>query len=154
MCKMIPRLRSWDLLMSKSNIGRIMRIAFMSGALAKPPQSGFPRIYDVFDDHLEFWSGYPSTKSAIEYRPTLYLRERCRLAEIFERVHTLILTTGKKSDATVQGFTSAVEDISAEMRHWYERLPFELQYRWPMCISIWELRSVYCTSLLQPRPSC
>lgn len=119
-----------------------MRIAFMSGTLANPCQSGFPRIYDAFDDHLEIWTGYALTKDVILHRPTLYLPERCRLAEIFEEVHALILTRAKESDATVEGFTSAVEHVLAKTRHWYERLPFELQYRWPMCIPIWELRSV------------
>lgn len=99
-------------------------------------------IYDVFDDHLEAWTGYPLTRSATAFRPTLYLRERCRLAEIFEEVHLLILTRGKTCDRTVQGFTRAVEELSKKMRYWYRRLPFELQYRWPMGIAIWELRSV------------
>lgn len=119
-----------------------MHIAFMSGTSAKSCESGFPRIYDVFDDHLEIWTGYPLTRDVIPYRPTLYLRERCRLAEIFKEVHALILTRSEGSEATVQGFTSAVKDVLAKMIHWYERLPLELQYRWPMCISIWELRSV------------
>jgi hypothetical protein len=59
-----------------------MRIAFMSGAVAKPSHSVFLRVYHVFDDQVEVWTGYPLTRSATAYRPTLYLRERCRLAEI------------------------------------------------------------------------
>lgn len=122
---------------------RITRIAFMSGAIAEPSQSVFPRIYDVFDDQVEIWTGYPLTRSATAFRPTLYLRERCRLAEIFKEVHALILTRDKQCDATVQGFTSAVEELSTRMRNWCHRLPFEVQYRWPMGIAVWELRSIY-----------
>ena len=132
----------FDSRISGSDSNRIMRIAFMSGAIAKPSQSGFPRIYDVFDDQVEVWTGYPLTRGATAYRPTLYLRERCRLAEIFKEVHALILTRGEQRNTTVEGFISAVEELLAKMRHWYQRLPFELQYRWPMGISIWELRSV------------
>jgi len=117
-----------------------MRIAFMSGDATGPPRPGFPRIYDVFDDQVEIWTGYPLTSGTTPYRPTLYMRERCRLAEIFQSVHALILTKGEQGETTVRGFIRAVEEVSAKMRHWYQRLPFELQYRWPMCISVWELR--------------
>ena len=128
---------------SESDNIRIMRIAFMSGAIAEPSRPGFPKIYDVFDDQVEAWTGYPLTSSNTTYRPTLYLRERCRLAEIFKDVHALILTKPKPCDSTVQGFANAVEDTSTKMRHWYQRLPFELQYSWPMSVAIWELQSVY-----------
>lgn len=152
MCRLIWKAKIVDV--SESNSTRIMRIAFMSDTLAKPFQSGFPKIYDVFDDHLEIWTGYPLTRDVTPYRPTLYLRERCRLAEIFKEVHVLILTKAEESDATVQGFTSAVKGVLAEIMHWHERLPLELQYRWPMCISIWELRSVQSHSSLMPLLRC
>jgi hypothetical protein len=114
----------------------------MSGHKAKSSRSGFLRIYDVFDDKVEVWMGYPLASNTTAYRPTLYMRERCRLAGIFQEIHALILTKSGQDITTVQGFVSAVEDILGKMRHWYQRLPFELQYRWPMAISIWELRSV------------
>ena len=142
---MYPRVRelqNMDSSKPESDRPRIMRIAFMSGDTAKPSQPGFPRIYDVFDDQVEIWTGYPLSRNNTAYRPTLYLRERCRLAEIFKDVHALILTSTKTYDATVQDFANAIEDTWAKMRHWYQRLPFELQYRWPMSIAIWELQSV------------
>jgi hypothetical protein len=100
----------------------------------------FPKIHDVFEDGIAMWTGYPLTKSNTPHRPTLYLRERCRLAELFEELHALVLTKGKPAESMVQGFVAAAEDLLARMRRFYQRLPFELQYRWPMSTGVWELQ--------------
>lgn len=119
---------------------RNTRIAFLNGTIAEPPRLSFPRIHDVFEDGVEFWTGYPLTSTSTPHRPTLYLRERCRLAELFEELHALVLTKGRPAEATVQGFVAAAEDLLARMRQFYQRLPFELQYRWPMSAAVWELQ--------------
>lgn len=119
---------------------RITRIAFLNVTKTEPPRSCFPRMHDVFEDVVEMWTGYPLTKTYSPHRPTLYLRERCRLAELFEEFHVLVLTKGKPAESTVQGFVAATEDFLARMRQFYHRLPFELQYRWPMSAAVWELQ--------------
>jgi hypothetical protein len=120
-----------------------MRFALLSDARPEPSQTGFPKIHDVFDDAVEEWTGYPLTSSAVPHRPTLYLRERCRLVEILRDLHALVLAKADPSIATVQGFVKAVGDLNEKMQHWYQRLPFELQYRWPSSVAVCELQSVY-----------
>lgn len=120
-----------------------MRIAFMSDGTAVPPRSDFPKIHEVFDDRAEIWTGYPLKQAATPYRPTLYLRERCRLADIFQEVHALLLTRAATRNPTVKEFANAVETLAVKMEHWHDRLPLELRYVWPMCIAVWELQSVY-----------
>lgn len=117
-----------------------MRIAFLSGATEDSASLPCPKIYDVFDDKSEVWTGYPLTKSNTPQWPTLYLRERCRLGEMFQELHSLVLTNGQPHESTVQGFVKAVEELLAKMQHWCQRLPFELQYRWPMSVAVWELQ--------------
>jgi hypothetical protein len=112
----------------------------LNGTTTEPLQFGFPKIHDVFEDKVEMWTGYPLSETSTPHRPTLYLRERCRLAELFEELHALVLTKGKPAESTVQGFVAATEDLLARMRQFYQRLPFELQYRWPMSGAVWELQ--------------
>jgi hypothetical protein len=119
---------------------RNLRIAFLHGTIVEPPRLSFPKIHDVFEDGIAMWTGYPLTKSNTPHRPTLYLRERCRLAELFEELHALVLTKGKPAESMVQGFVAAAEDLLARLRRFYQRLPFELQYRWPMSTAVWELQ--------------
>lgn len=120
-----------------------MRIAYMSGAKAEPRRSDMPSIEEVFTDKPEIWTGYPLTSSVVPYRPTLYLLERCKLAEIFQESHSLLLARGEQRNGTIRGFATAVENLSARMQHWLARLPRELQYRWPMSIDVWELQCVF-----------
>lgn len=118
-----------------------MRIAFMSPATAVLRASGFPKIHEVFEDTTEFWVGYPLTTSPVPHRPTLYLRERCRLAEVFHEMHDLILGE-KQNDMEIHDFAGAVDLLSAQMHRWYQSLPHELHYEWPMSVAVWELQSV------------
>lgn len=120
----------------------ITRIAFMSGVIADSRQSGLPSIHDTFEDKEEPWIGYPLTTTPVPYRPTVYLLQRCRLAELFEEMHSLILTSGDKHNDTVRNFSGAVDGLAAKMQHWLRHLPTELEYNWPMCISVWELQLV------------
>lgn len=119
-----------------------MRIAFLSGATEESASLECPKIYDVFDHKSQTWTGYPLTNSNVLHWPTLYLRERCRLAEIFRELHSLILTKGQPHESTVHGFVHAVEELLAKMQRWCQRLPWELQYRWPMSVAVWELQWV------------
>ncbi|KAM0714321.1 hypothetical protein Q7P37_010108 [Cladosporium fusiforme] len=125
-----------------------MRIAYMSGAKAEPRRSDMPSIEEVFTDTPEIWTGYPLTNSAVPYRPTLYLLERCKLAEIFQEIHSLLLARGEQRNETIRTFASAVENLSGRMQHWLARLTRELQYRWPMSIDVWELHASYHTVLM------
>lgn len=84
--------------------------------------------------------GYPLTREAVPYRPTLYLRQRCRLAELFGEIHTLILSKSRPANETLQDFAGAARGLSARMKQWYELLPHELHYRWPMSVAVWELQ--------------
>ena len=120
-----------------------MRIAFMSGATAESRVSGLPKIHHVFRDQVEFWIGYPLARNAVPYRPTLYLRERCKLAGLFQELHNLILTPNKQRHVDIRGFADEVDLLSVRMQHWYQYLPFELHYDWPMSIAVWELQFVY-----------
>lgn len=137
MCKLV---KSHSSLGSGTESDRIMRIAFLSGTTEDSAQLECPRIYDVFDDKSEVWTGYPLTKSNTLHWPTLYLRERCRLAEIFQELHSLVLTKGQPHESTVQGFVKAADELLAKMQLWCQRLPFELRYRWPMSVAVWELQ--------------
>jgi hypothetical protein len=117
-----------------------MRFALLSDARPEPSQTGFPKIHDVFDDTVEEWTGYPLTSSATPHMPTLYLRERCRLVEIFRDLHALVLAKGDPCVASVQGFVKAVGVLNQKMQNWNQRLPFETQYRWPTSVAVWELQ--------------
>jgi hypothetical protein len=121
----------------------MLRFALLTDARPEPSQTGFPRIHDVFDDTVEEWTGYPLTTSAIPHSPTLYLRERCRLVEIIRDLHALVLAKGDPCVATVQGYVKTVGDLVDKMQRWNQRLPFELQYRWPSSVAVCELQSVY-----------
>lgn len=118
---------------------RIMRIAFMTPATVTPRVSGLPKVYDVYDDRSERWVGYPFTKDAVAHRPTLYLVERCKLADLFQEIHDLIFSTSKSS-VPIRQFASSLDELSTKLQQWYRHLPFELQYVWPMSISVWELQ--------------
>lgn len=121
---------------------RIMRIAFMSGATSTSRRSGLPEIDKVFHDNVELWVGYPLTASAVPHRPTSYLRDRCRLAEVFEELHKFVFVTDDQRNLDIRTFASEAARLSTEMRHWYQRLPVELHYQWPMSVAVWELQFV------------
>ena len=128
-----------------SNSSRIMRIAFMRRGTESASVSGLPKISDVFDDKREWWIGYPLTKTAVPHRQTLYLQERCILAGLFQEIHDVILASDKKQIMTMREFSNAVDCLSVKMQHWYENLPLELRYHWPMSIAVWELQCVPCS---------
>ncbi|KAF2169515.1 hypothetical protein M409DRAFT_52055 [Zasmidium cellare ATCC 36951] len=123
----------------------IMRLAFMSPATVTANVSGLPKIREVYDDRSEPWIGYPFTTDAVAYRPTMYLVERCRLAELFQEMHDLIFTQRRMS---IREFATALDQLSSRVQQWYQHLPFELHYEWPMSIYIWELHASYLTSLM------
>jgi hypothetical protein len=120
-----------------------MRIAFMSGATVASHLSDLPKIHEVFNDKVEPWIAYPSSPESVPHRPTLYLRERCRLAGLFEEMHELFFPSNKQHHATIREFISTVDVLSGKMKDWYHTLPFELHYVWPMSVAVWELQSVY-----------
>lgn len=125
-----------------------MRLAFMNGAKSETIPSQIPKLHEVFDDKLEYWIGYPFSTGAIAHRPTLYLRERCRLAGMFQEMHDLIFPDAKQHNSTLPQFSSAVDQLLNEMQQWYQRLPFELQYSCPAVVSVWELQFVHASSLI------
>ncbi|KAM0713477.1 hypothetical protein Q7P37_010439 [Cladosporium fusiforme] len=112
-------------------------------ATAEPRRSDLPDLSSVFPDRITLWSGYPISGDPVAYRPTLYLRERCRLAKLFQEMHSLIFTDSEQSTETITEFSSAVEGLSAKMRYWKEHLPVDLAYEWPMSIAVWELHASY-----------
>ena len=118
---------------------RIMRLAFMNGMTVRPIESDVPKIHKVFQDDVDLWIAYPLSIDAVPHRSTLYLRERCTLAGIFKDIHTLIFAD-KHTKGNVREFLDGVDRLSSRMNNWFERLPFELQYEWPMCVAIWELQ--------------
>jgi hypothetical protein len=125
------------------DFSRIVHIAFMNrGTAISNVSSGLPKIHDVFDDWLEVWIGYPLTRSAVTHRPTLYLRERCRLAALFQDMHDLILASDKLQTMTIRKFASTVDCLLEDMQHWYQHLLFELHYQWPMSVAVWESQYV------------
>lgn len=95
-----------------------------------PTHLDFPKIDEVFDDTIETWTGYLLTWSDTPYSSTLYLRERCRLIELFEDLEKLVLIKGESSPSTVQGFVNGTDDLLAKLQRFLERLPAGLQYRW------------------------
>lgn len=120
-----------------------MRTTLLRSASISPSPFELPKIHEVFDDIAEVWTGYPMTRTATAHRPTVYLRERCRLAELFQEMQGLTLTSSKRQSSPTRHFTNSVEDFASKLQHWYQRLPFDLQYRWPMSIAVWELQFVY-----------
>ena len=137
MCKNVLQLLHMVL---GADCNRVMHIAFLNGTTAEPTRLSMPKIHDHFEDGIETWTGYPLASASTPHRPTSYLRERCRLVELFEELHALLLTKGKPAESSVQGFVAATEDLLAKLRLFYQRLPFELQYRWPTSVAVWELQ--------------
>jgi hypothetical protein len=127
-----------------------MRIAFVSGEITASRASGLFKIRDIFEDRIESWTGYPLTSTAVVHRPTRYLEERCRLIEIFENMHDVVLTSDKQRTLAIREFSSEVNRVSERMQTWYEQLPFELQYRWPMSVAVLELQFVHLLTVLDP----
>lgn len=119
-----------------------MRLAFMSSATTGPARSDLPEISSAFPDRITLWFGYPLGKDPLVYRPVLYLQERCSLASLFREMHSLIFTDGGQRGETVAGLASEVESLSAKLRLWYDELPMDLAYEWPMSIAVWELQCV------------
>jgi hypothetical protein len=119
-----------------------MRIAFMSGVKVDFRLPGVPKIHDVFDDKFEWWIAYPLSLSAVLHRPTLYLRERCRLAGFFQEMQNLIFECEQEHSVAIREYAKAVEFLVTKMKHWYGYLPFELHYQWPMSVAVWELQYV------------
>ena len=114
----------------------------MSGGIVESPTAELPKIHDIFDNHVEVWKGYPLTKRAVLSRPTMYLRERCKTAELFQELHNLVLAGDKQRNFDARDFANAVAHLSGKMQRWYQHLPFELQYEWPMSVAVWELQLV------------
>ncbi|KAF2718637.1 hypothetical protein K431DRAFT_129166 [Polychaeton citri CBS 116435] len=131
-----------------SDASRIMRIAFMSGITVKNHVSGLPRIQEVFDDRVEAWIGYPLARNVVFYRPTLYLRERCRFAGLLHEMYDLVSVNNQQHNGAIRAFTGEVDRLSARMERWYQYLPFELQYGWPMSVAVWELHASYLAALM------
>jgi hypothetical protein len=102
-----------------------------------------PKIDDYFDDTLETWQAYPLQNEVLPYRPTLYMRERCRLAEIFEDLHAVVTSSGEQHITSTDAFPDQVDAVLVRLEGWHDRLPFELHYRWPMSSNLWELQYVY-----------
>ena len=117
-----------------------MRIAFMSPARTPEDHFQIPKIHDVFDDKVESWIGYPLTSEAVVHRPTLYLRERCRLAGIHQEMHDLLFPKPQAGEQSMHEYAEAVDRMAARLESWHENLPFELQYTWPVSVDVWELQ--------------
>jgi len=133
--------------MSKcSNDLRTMRVAFMSGAVADSRRCDFPEMHEIYDDTIETRNGYPLTTENVPFRPMLYLRERCKLTELFEEIHRLILRENEETKTTTRQFDSAIHGMSMKVLQWFTLLPPGLQYNWPMSTAVWELQSVRTTS--------
>lgn len=112
----------------------------MSSAAHRWRAPKLPKISELFDDSVEFWTGYPYITEPILHRPTLYLRERCKLAELFEEMHTLILSDERPREAQGRTFHDNVARVSDKMLKWYEQMPLELHYEVPANVAIWEFQ--------------
>ncbi|KAM3415732.1 hypothetical protein BST61_g9245 [Cercospora zeina] len=119
-----------------------MHIAYMIDLPVRPNPSGAPKIHNVFQDDVDLWIGYPLSTDAVPHRSTPYLREKCTLSGFFQEMHALFFTE-KHKKANVSDFVKETEQLATQMEKWHERLPFELQYDWPMCIGVWELHASY-----------
>lgn len=117
-----------------------MRIAFISGEPTEPHSLIPPSIDTVFDDRVDLWVGYPLTTVAVPHRPTLYLRERCRLAVLFQDLQDLAFGADGQDSGSIRSFANAVDSLLERLSAWYQHLPFELQYAWPMCSATVELQ--------------
>ncbi|PIB00574.1 hypothetical protein CB0940_02026 [Cercospora beticola] len=126
-----------------------MRLSYMLDMTVRPRSSEVPKIHNVFQDDVDLWIGYPLSREAVPHRSTLYLREKCALAALFHDMHSLIFSDRHKKTNT-RVFMDRIDQMSTKMASWHERLPFELQYEWPMCVAVWELHASYtcfCMSL-------
>lgn len=112
-----------------------------------PPS--LPRIRDTFEDEIQSWTGYPLTGTIVAHRPTLYLRERCRLASLFQEIYDLILPSKSEHKMGIRDFCGAVDELVVKLQQWYQRIPFELHYQWPMSVAVWELQSVSDLALVE-----
>ncbi|KAK4554505.1 hypothetical protein LTR86_008359 [Recurvomyces mirabilis] len=126
----------------------IMRIAFMSSETAECRVRGLPKLHEVFDDHVEAWVPYPLDDTTVPSRPTLYLRERCKLTLHLEKMHALILAPNTMRERSIEDFVSAVDSLRAQMEQWYEHMPLELYYIWPMTVAVLELHASYLASVM------
>lgn len=113
----------------------------MHDMTVRPSLSHVPKIHNVFQDDVDLWIGYPLSREAVLHRSTLYLREKCALAILFHEMHSLIFAD-KHKKTNAREFVDKVDQFSTKMQSWHERLPFELQYDWPMCVAVWELQYV------------
>ena len=128
--------------MCLANGFRAMRIAFMTPSTHDPQTPEPTKLDDVFDDHPEFWIGYPLTAESVAHRPTLYLRQRWASAKLFKEMHSLMTSTTSHSQTDIRAFVDDVDRLVAKMERWQHRLPFELHYVWPMCVAVWDLQYV------------
>jgi hypothetical protein len=117
----------------------------MSSNTQAPDVPNLPKIIDYFDDTLETWQAYPLRNEVLPHRPILYMRERCRLATIFEDLHAVVTSSGEQHIPSREAFPDQVDAILVRLEDWHDSLPFELHYRWPMSpdVSVWELQYVY-----------
>lgn len=133
-----------DIMLRRSDTIRTMRIAQMRSAGADTRRCNFPDLDQVFDHNMvETWTGYPLTMENVPFRPVIYLKERCRLTELFEEIHSLLLLRDEERNVSARQFDSDVHALSTKVLHWFDRLPPELQYKWPMSTAIWELQWVH-----------
>ena len=89
---------------------------------------------------MEYWVGWPLTRKPVAHRPTLYLRERCKQAKVFQEIHDLILVDEPEGTKSLREFSAAVDRVATKLQYSRQHLPFELQYVWPMSIAVWELQ--------------
>lgn len=129
-----------DTIVHGTNSYRMIRLALMSSAKAESRTSEVRKIHETFDDTVAFWAGYPLTTDIIAYRPTVYLRGRCKLAELLQEMHTLLLANKSEHTKSIEKHAEAIDHLAMKMERWFLRLPFELQYSWPMSVAVWELQ--------------
>lgn len=118
----------------------ILRIAFLQGVEAPADPPALPRILEVFDVSVVSWSAYPLDQTDVAHSPTLYIRERCSFANLMKQVPVSVLR--HEGQSQIREFADTVDHLFAEMQHWYQHLPCELYYQWPMTGAVWELQCV------------
>ena len=115
-------------------------IAFLHGSEVPADPPTLPRILEVFDVRSVLWSAYPLDQTVVAHSPTLYIRERCSLASLWEQTPESIFRC--EGQIQIREFADAVDLLFAKMQHWHQHLPYELYYQWPMTGAVWELQCV------------
>lgn len=123
-----------------ANMISIMSIAFLNPAITDSHTTLLPKIEDVFTDDVEYWAGYPLARDMIPHRPTVYLLERCRLAEIFQDLQELTLARDARDQMGIRAFAISVETLAGKMQHWLQNLDEHLHYERTVSVAVWELQ--------------